>query len=71
MSMRPAHYLQAALARLRTPAAFIRYTIATFVGDGCLTGAGALSYTTLIALVPVTASASTPIAVVRTDVPAK
>jgi membrane protein len=57
MSMRPALYLQAALSRLRTLAAFIRYTIATFVGDGCLTGAGALSYTTLIALVPVTAIA--------------
>ena len=57
MSTRPALYLQAALARLRTLAAFIRYTIATFVGDGCLTGAGALSYTTLIALVPVTAIA--------------
>ncbi|HEX9490700.1 MAG TPA: YihY family inner membrane protein [Stellaceae bacterium] len=57
MSTRPALYLQAGLARLRTLAAFIRYTIATFVGDGCLAGAGALSYATLIALVPVTAIA--------------
>jgi membrane protein len=57
MSTRPALYLQATVARLRTLAAFIRYTIATFVGDGCLTGAGALSYTSLIALVPVTAIA--------------
>ncbi len=57
MSTRPLLYLQAVVTRLRTLAGFIRYTIATFVGDGCLTGAGALSYTTLVALVPVTAIA--------------
>lgn len=57
MSTRPLLYLQAAVTRLRMLAGFIRYTIATFVGDGCLTGAGALSYTTLVALVPVTAIA--------------
>lgn len=57
MSTRPLLHLQAAVARLRTLVGFIRYTIATFVGDGCLTGAGALSYTSLVALVPVTAIA--------------
>ena len=57
MSTRTALFLQTALTRVRTVAAFVRYTIATFVGDGCLTGAGALSYTMLIALVPVTAIA--------------
>jgi membrane protein len=57
MSIRPSHYLQAAMARLRTIGTFVRYTLKAFVGDGCLTGAGALSYTTLVALVPVTAIA--------------
>jgi membrane protein len=47
--------------RLRLPpgaatlAAFTRYTVARFIADGCLTGAGALSYTTLVSLVPLTA----------------
>lgn len=44
----------AALATLWT---FTRYTVRRFVEEGCLTGAGALSYTTLVALVPVTAIA--------------
>src|SRR5690349_17429780 len=44
-------------AALTTTAAFTRYTIGRFVADGCLTGAGALSYTMLVALVPVTAIA--------------
>ena len=57
MKPRPAIYLQAAKERLRLLAGFIRYTVATFVGDGCLVGAGALSYTTLVALVPITAIA--------------
>jgi membrane protein len=34
---------------------FTAYAVRRFVGDGCLTGAGALSYTTLVALVPLTA----------------
>jgi membrane protein len=38
-----------------TVAAFTRYTVARFIADGCLTGAGALSYTTLVSLVPLTA----------------
>jgi membrane protein len=38
-----------------TLAAFTRYTTRRFIADGCLTGAGALSYTTLISLVPLTA----------------
>src|SRR6185312_17111368 len=57
MSTRPVIYLQAAKDRLRLLAGFIRYTVATFVDDGCLVGAGALSYTTLVALVPITAIA--------------
>ena len=57
MSTRPAPFLPDALARLRTLAGFVRYTVSTFVGDGCLVGAGALSYTTLVALVPITAIA--------------
>ena len=57
MSTRPVQYFQAAVARLRTVGTFVRYTLKAFVGDGCLTGAGALSYTTLVALVPVTAIA--------------
>lgn len=40
---------------VRTAAAFTRYTLLRFIGDGCLTGAGALSYTTLVSLVPLTA----------------
>jgi membrane protein len=38
-----------------TFAAFTRYAVARFIADGCLTGAGALSYTTLVSLVPLTA----------------
>src|SRR5579864_2385859 len=53
----PRAWLGAAGAALTTLFAFIRYTVRRFVDDGCLTGAGALSYTTLVALVPVTAIA--------------
>ena len=47
----------AARSAFGNAAAFIHYTIRRFVADGCLTGAGALSYTTLVALVPVMAIA--------------
>jgi membrane protein len=57
MKPRPAIYFQAAKVRLRLLAGFIRYTVSIFVDDGCLVGAGALSYTTLVALVPITAVA--------------
>lgn len=40
-----------------TVLAFIRHSVIRFVGDGCLTAAGALSYTTLVSLVPLTAIA--------------
>lgn len=50
-------WFEAALSRIRTSAAFTRYCVVTFVRDGCLTGAGALAYTSLVALVPVTAIA--------------
>lgn len=40
-----------------TIAAFIRHSVVRFVADGCLTAAGALSYTTLVSLVPLTAIA--------------
>jgi membrane protein len=36
---------------------FARYALRRFISDGCLTGAGALSYTSLISLVPLTAIA--------------
>jgi len=36
---------------------FTRHAIARFVRDGCLTGAGALSYTSLVSLIPITAIA--------------
>lgn len=36
---------------------FIAYTIRRFIADGCLMGAGALSYTTLVSLVPLVAIA--------------
>ena len=36
-------------------AAFIRYVLARFIRDGCLTAAAALSYTTLVSLVPLIA----------------
>lgn len=50
-------WLKATSTGLATLWAFARYTIVRFVVDGCLTGAGALSYTSLVALVPVTAIA--------------
>jgi membrane protein len=40
-----------------TLAAFLRHAVIRFVADGCLTAAGALSYTTLVALVPIIAIA--------------
>jgi membrane protein len=43
--------------RVVTLGEFTTYSIRRFVGDGCLTGAGALSYTTIVALVPLTAIA--------------
>lgn len=46
--------MRALLVTLRR---FAGYTLCRFAADGCLTGAGALSYTTLVALVPVTAIA--------------
>jgi membrane protein len=42
---------------LRAPWAFTRYCVLRFGRDGCLAGAGALSYTTLVALVPAMAIA--------------
>ncbi|HZB92790.1 MAG TPA: YihY family inner membrane protein [Stellaceae bacterium] len=54
--MPPLSALRNRLAILRD---FAFYTVRRFVGDGCLTGAGALSYTTLVALVPLTAIALT------------
>jgi membrane protein len=36
---------------------FLRYVIARFVADGCMSAAGALSYTTLVSLVPLVAIA--------------
>ncbi len=47
----------AARSAFGTAFAFTQYIVRRFVAGGCLTGAGALSYTTLIALVPVTAIA--------------
>jgi membrane protein len=41
--------------RVATLWEFTTYSVRRFVGDGCLTGAGALSYTTIVALVPLTA----------------
>jgi membrane protein len=38
-------------------AAFIRYVLVRFIGDGCLTAAAALTYTTLVSLVPLIAIA--------------
>ena len=46
-----------AVGRLGTAWAFGRYSVQRFARDGCLAGAGALSYTTLVALVPLTAIA--------------
>jgi membrane protein len=51
--------LRALLDRLAILRDFAIYAVRRFVGDGCLTGAGALSYTTLLALVPLTAIALT------------
>ena len=53
----PKHWTDTALGRLKTAWAFTRYTVLRFAGEGCLAGAGALSYTTLVALVPLTAIA--------------
>jgi membrane protein len=47
--------LTAAWSRLAPLGAFLRYVLRQFFQDGCFTGAGALSYTTLLALIPVTA----------------
>lgn len=38
--------------RLTNAAAFARYVLARFNGDGCFAASGALSYTTLVSLVP-------------------
>src|SRR5262245_28464281 len=35
-----------------TLAAFVMYSVRRFLADGCFSGSGALSYTTLISLVP-------------------
>jgi membrane protein len=42
---------------LHSLAAFIRYVVARFISDGCLTAAAALTYTTLVSLVPLIAIA--------------
>lgn len=47
----------AAMDRTATVRHFTRYAVGRFVGDGCLTGAGALAYVTLVAMVPLTAIA--------------
>jgi membrane protein len=49
--------IRAMLGRLATLWAFTRAALWRFIGDGCLAGAGALSYTSLVALVPLTAIA--------------
>jgi membrane protein len=49
--------VEAARDGVVTLAAFTSHAIRRFVYDGCLTGAGALAYTTLVALIPVTAIA--------------
>jgi membrane protein len=49
--------IPAMLGRLATLWAFTRAALWRFIGDGCLAGAGALSYTSLVALVPLTAIA--------------
>jgi membrane protein len=49
--------IAAMLGRLVTLWSFTRAAVWRFIGDGCLTGAGALSYTSLVALVPLTAIA--------------
>ena len=49
--------LRALLERGRILRDFAGYAIRRFAADGCFTGAGALSYTSLVALVPVTAIA--------------
>jgi membrane protein len=51
MTLAALHYRLAALW------GFAIYAVRRFVDDGCLTGAGALSYTTIVALVPLTAIA--------------
>jgi membrane protein len=49
--------LRALIARAATARDFTRYAIRRFVDDGCLAGAAALAYMTLVALVPLTAIA--------------
>jgi membrane protein len=49
--------IPAMLGRLATLWAFTRAVVWRFIVDGCLAGAGALSYTSLVALVPLTAIA--------------
>jgi membrane protein len=39
----------------KTATAFVHYALRRFLHDGCFAGAGALSYTTLVSLVPLTA----------------
>ncbi len=46
-----------AAAEIGTMVAFLRHTVRRFARDGCLPAAAALSYTTLVSLVPVTAIA--------------
>lgn len=53
----PEQHARAIRARLSALWSFVHYAAARFVADGCLTGAGALSYTTLVSLVPLTAIA--------------
>ena len=47
----------AVIDRAATLRHFTRYAVGRFAGDGCFTGAGALAYMTLVALVPLTAIA--------------
>lgn len=49
--------LAAVLNGIGIIASFVRYAVIRFVAQGCLTGAGALAYTTLVSLVPLTAIA--------------
>lgn len=49
--------LRALIDRAATARDFVIYAIRRFVDDGCPTGAGALAYMTLVALIPLTAIA--------------
>jgi membrane protein len=49
--------IRAAIEGAATLRHFTRYAVGRFAGDGCFTGAGALAYMTLVALVPLTAIA--------------